>query len=185
MKGIKNMFVDGKPMEEEKLTQQKRRAVGCGGRATRGKSMWPPGNVDGSEMWAPGTVEDTAEHRTENAGITWKSLRKEQTLGSLLHPIQEGNHLSKEGEAGVQSLRGIPYVPPAPIPPVSLPLELGIAGNQVFTPCKGLENSLENGTDPEKKHTDFGIWGSPNENSSSQSNHPRLQDRSNCVISGQ
>lgn len=35
------MFIDGKPMEEEKLTQQKGTQLGVG-RTMTGKSMWPP-----------------------------------------------------------------------------------------------------------------------------------------------
>lgn len=40
-----------------------------GGRMMRHKSMWPPGNQNGSEMGVPGTVVGKVKHRAENSTI--------------------------------------------------------------------------------------------------------------------
>lgn len=166
------MFIDGKPMEEEKQTQQKGTQLGVG-RTMRGKSMWAPRKPDW--LWN----ESTRYYGRKSEAWSWKGSSCSEVPKKRINPMfPPPPHTARQvllqrgRDRGVEMEQNSSYAPAftntSPFPPRALDCWKPV----IQPPGKRLENSPEKWMDP----ADAGIWGSTSENSSSQLNHPRLQD---------
>ena len=166
------MFIDGKPMEEEKLTQQKGTQLGVG-RKMRGKSMWPPRKQEW--LWN----ENIRYYGRKSEAWSWKGSNCLEVPKKLINPIfPPPPHTARQvllqrgRDRGVEMEQNSSYAPAFTNTSSFPPRALDCWKAAIQPPGKRLENSPENWMDP----ADVVIWGATSENSSSQLNHPRLQD---------